>query len=59
MQSASIAASATLAIGLDFGMDNTHVAGESIVTRKRLLFAAQWASDFLLAVVVDGVLMAR
>jgi len=53
-----ITASASLAVSLDFGMDNTHVAGKSIIARERLLFTTQRTANFLLAVVVNGILMA-
>jgi hypothetical protein len=56
---ALIAASTSLAVSLNLGMHDTHVAGERIVARECLLLATQRASNFLLAVVVNSVLVAR
>ena len=60
MQAASqskLVMATSLAVRVSFRVHNTHVSCESVVARECLLFAAVRASDFHLAVVVDGVLV--
>ena len=54
----SLASSTTLSVGLDFWVDNTHVARKRVVARKGLLLTTHRTPHLLLAVVVDGVLVA-
>lgn len=44
---------------VDLRMDDSHVSGQSVIARERLLLYAKGASDFLLACIVDCVLMTR
>jgi len=50
---------AVLAGEVDVGMDDAHVAGQSIASAERLLLRAEVAADLLLLPVVDGVFVAR
>jgi len=51
----SVTSSTALAVCLDFGVDNAHVPSQRIIAREGLLLATKWATDLLLAVVVNGV----
>lgn len=54
-----ISFSTPLAVEVDFGMDDSHVTGKSICSRKGLFLAAVLTAHLLLLAVVDSILVTR